>query len=54
MAIAVAFGLAFAVSSSLRGDVLPGIVGGALGALLVWIVIGRVQEHNAGRRRDER
>jgi len=44
--IAVLFGVAFAISSILRGDVAPGLVGGALAAVLVWLVIGRVQEYN--------
>ena len=50
------FGVAFAISGVLRGDVLPGLVGGALGAVLVYLVLLRVSEHNAmlRRRRDQR
>jgi hypothetical protein len=49
------FGLAFAISGILRGDVAPGIVGGALGAVVVFLVLQRVQKHNdAVRRRRER
>jgi hypothetical protein len=53
--VAVLFGAAFAISGILRGDVAPGLVGGALGAVLVFLVLRRVQEHNeATRRRRER
>ena len=53
--VAVLSGIAFAVSSSLRGHVLPGIVTGVIGAVLVYIVLVRVGEHNAEmRRRRER
>ena len=49
------FAVAFAVSNIARGDVLPGIVGGALGGVLVYVVLLRVQQHNdALRRRRER
>jgi hypothetical protein len=49
------FGAAFAISGILRGDVAPGLVGGALGAVLVYLVLQRVSEHNAAvRRRRER
>ena len=49
------FGAAFAIGSILRGDVAPGLVGGALGAVLVYLVLQRVSEHNAAvRRRRER
>ncbi len=52
---AVLFGAAFAVASVIRGDILPGLVGGALGALLLYLVLLRVQQHNeAVRRRRER
>jgi uncharacterized membrane protein YfcA len=49
--IGALFGAAFALSSILRGDVAPGLVGGALGALLVFLVLQRVQAHNAEQRR---
>jgi hypothetical protein len=53
--VAVFFGFAFAVSTVLRGDVAPGLVGGALAGILVFLVLQRVQEHNdAVRRRRER
>jgi hypothetical protein len=56
MAIAgTVFGATFAIGAILRGDVAPGLVGGALGAVLVYVVLLRVQEHNAAmRRRRER
>jgi hypothetical protein len=53
--VAVALGVAYAVSSILRGALLPGLATGVLGAVLVYLVLGRVQEHNdAVRRRRER
>jgi hypothetical protein len=53
--VAAFFGAAFAISGIARGDVAPGLVGGALGAVLVFLVLQRVQEHNdAARRRRER
>jgi hypothetical protein len=49
------FGAAFALSGIVRGDVAPGLVGGALGAVLVYLVLQRVSDHNAAaRRRRER
>ena len=49
------FAVAFAVSNIARGDVGPGILGGALGGVLVYLVLLRVQQHNdATRRRRER
>ncbi len=53
--VAAVLGVAFAVNSILRGHVLPGLVTGVLGAVVVFLVLGRVQEHNATvRRRRER
>ena len=53
--VAVLFGVAYAISSAIRGRVLPGIVAGAIGAVLVYLVLTRVAEHNAAaRRRRER
>jgi xanthine/uracil permease len=53
--VALFFGVAYAVSSAIRGHVLAGIVTGALGAVLVYLVLLRVQAHNdAVRRRRER
>ena len=53
--VAVLFGVAYAVSSAIRGQVLAGVVTGAIGAVLVFLVLTRVQEHNAAvRRRRER
>jgi L-lactate permease len=49
------FGIAYAVSSAVRGEVLAGVVTGAIGALLVFLVLDRVQQRNAAlRRRRER
>ena len=53
--VAVFFGVAYAVSSAIRGELLAGVVTGAVGAVLVFLVLTRVQEHNdAVRRRRER
>ena len=53
--IAVLFGIVYAVGFAIRGEVLPGIVTGILGAVLVFLVLKRVAEHNAAvRRRRER
>jgi L-lactate permease len=49
--VALFFGVAYAVSAAIRGQVLPGIVTGALGAVLVYLVLVRVQEHHAAQRR---
>jgi hypothetical protein len=49
------FGVAFSVSGIIRGDAAPGLVGGALGAVVVYLVLQRVEDHNdAVRRRRER
>jgi hypothetical protein len=53
--VAAVFGVAFALNSILRGHVLPGLAAGALGAVVVFLVLGRVEERNAAvRRRRER
>ena len=53
--VALFFGVAYAVSAAIRGQVLAGIVTGAIAAVLVFLVLGRVTEHNAAaRRRRER
>ena len=52
---AVVFGAAFAIASIARGDVAPGLVGGALGGILLFLLLQRVQQHNeATKRRRER
>jgi hypothetical protein len=52
---AIVFGAAFAVATIARGDVAPGLVGGALGGILLFLVLQRVHQHNeAVRRRRER
>ena len=49
------FAVVFATSSILRDAVAPGLVGGALGGVLVYLVLLRVEQHNAAvRRRRER
>jgi pilus assembly protein TadC len=52
--VALFFGVAYAVSAAIRGQVLSGIVTGAIAALLVFLVLGRVAEHNAAVRRRKR
>jgi hypothetical protein len=53
--VGAVFAAAFAISNIARGNAAPGIVGGALGGVLVYLVLLRVQQHNdAVRRRRER
>jgi uncharacterized membrane protein YfcA len=53
--VAVVFGLTYAVGSLLRGHVLSGIVTGVIAAVLVYLVLTRVQAYNdQARRRRER
>ncbi len=40
--VAAFFALAYAVNSAVHGEVFVGIVTGAIGALLVYLVLGRV------------
>lgn len=49
--VALFFGVAYAISSAIRGQVLPGIVTGALGAVLVYLVLVRVRDHHDTLRR---
>jgi hypothetical protein len=49
--VALFFAAAFAINGILRGDVAPGLVGGALGGVLVYLVLQRVTEHHAAMRR---
>jgi hypothetical protein len=44
--VGAVFAVAFAVSNIARGDVAPGLVGGALGGVLTYMVLLRVQQHN--------
>jgi hypothetical protein len=55
MIVGAFFGAAFAISGIVRGDVAPGLIGGVLGAVRVYLLLQRVHEHNeAMRRRRER
>jgi hypothetical protein len=47
----VVFGALYAVSFSLRGQVLPGLVGGVLGGFLVYLVFKEVDARRRRRRR---
>jgi hypothetical protein len=49
--VALFFGVAYAVSSAIRGHVLAGIVTGVRGAVLFSVVVGGVQHHHAAQRR---
>jgi uncharacterized protein (DUF2062 family) len=54
-ALAATVGVLFAVTYVVGGKVLPGIVGGVLAAILLYVAIGRFQEqHEANRARRER
>jgi len=53
--IGAVFGAILAISGVLRGNAAPALVGGALGAVLVFLVLQRAHDHNeAVRRRRER
>jgi hypothetical protein len=49
--VGIAFFLLYAVSFSLRGEPLPGIVGGLLGGVLVYLVFKEVENRSRRRRR---
>ena len=49
--VGIAFFLLYAVSFSLRGEPLPGIVGGILGGVLVYLVFKEVENRSRRRRR---
>jgi hypothetical protein len=49
LVIAAAIGAMYAISSSLRGHVLPGVVGGVLAAILCVLVLRRVAERRRAR-----
>jgi hypothetical protein len=49
--VAALSGVAYTVTLSLQGGVAPGVVGGVLAGILAFLVIRRVQQHNAMRRR---
>jgi uncharacterized membrane protein YfcA len=53
--LSVLVGIAFAIMYAIDGHVLPGLVGGVLAAILLYLAIGRFQEqHAANRARRER
>ena len=52
--VSVLVGQAFAVTYILRGHVLPGLVGGVLAAIMLYLAIDRFQAQAAARRRRER
>jgi hypothetical protein len=52
--LSILVGVGFFVTYALRGDVLPGIVGGILAAILLYVVILRSGQQHEQRRRDRR
>ena len=48
--IGVLLGALYAVGMAIRGDVLPGLVGGALAAVLCVLVLRRVEDRRRHRR----
>ena len=52
--LAVLVGLGFFATYVLRGDVLPGLVGGILAAILLYLVILRFDQQQEQRRRNRR
>jgi hypothetical protein len=52
--LSILVGVGFFVTYALRGDVLPGIVGGILAAILLYVVILRFGQQHEQRRRDRR
>ena len=52
--LCVVVGGGFFGTYAARGHVLPGLVGGVLAAILLYLVIGRFEEQQAQRRRDRR
>jgi ABC-type Fe3+-siderophore transport system permease subunit len=49
--VGIAFFLLYAISFSLRGEPLPGIIGGILGGILVYLVFKEVENRSRRRRR---
>jgi membrane associated rhomboid family serine protease len=52
VAVALLIFVVYTVSFILRGAVLPGIVGGALGGLLMFLVLREVEARRRRRERD--
>jgi hypothetical protein len=52
--LSILVGVGFFVTYALRGDVLPGIVGGILAAILLYVVILRFDQQTEARRRNRR
>ena len=52
--LSVVIGAGFAISYAARGHVLPGLVGGVLAAILLYLVIARFDEQQEQRRRNRR
>jgi VanZ family protein len=50
--LAVFVGALYAAGAIIRDDVAPGIVGGVLAGILMYLVLGRVNERIRRRRRD--
>ena len=54
LVLSVLVGVGFAVSYILRGHVLPGIVGGVLAAILLYVAIGRFDDQRERRNSERR
>jgi len=52
--LSVVVGAGFAISYAARGHVLPGLVGGVLAAILLYLVMGRFEQQQEQRRRNRR
>jgi xanthine/uracil permease len=50
IALALVVGVGYAVAYALNGHLLPGLVGGALAAVLLFLVIDRFERQTAARR----
>jgi hypothetical protein len=49
--VAVFVGALYAIGMAVRGDTVPGLVGGALAGVLTFLVLRRAQEQRETRRR---
>jgi hypothetical protein len=52
LVVAVFIAVLYAVGMSLRGDVLPGVVGGALAGVLAFLVLREIEQRHRRRSSD--
>jgi len=50
--LCAAIGVVYAAVLAITGDPVPGVVGGVLLAVLAFLVVRRVQQYNAAKRRE--